>query len=92
MERVERSGTGESSSELVSPEEHLRERMFTGLRLVEGIDLADLERDLDLPVRDRYSSRIQRIVSEGLGSFDRDVLRLNDRGLDLHSEVSLRFF
>jgi oxygen-independent coproporphyrinogen-3 oxidase len=92
MERVERSGTGESSSELVSPEEHLRERMFTGLRLVEGIDLADLERDLDLPVRDRHSSRIQRIVSEGLGSFDGAVLRLNDRGLDLHSEVSLRFF
>ena len=92
MERVERSGTGESSSDSVSPEEHLRERMFTGLRLAEGIDLAALERDLDLPVRDRYSSRIQRIVSEGLGSFDGAVLRLNDRGLDLHSEVSLRFF
>jgi putative oxygen-independent coproporphyrinogen III oxidase len=92
MERVERSGTGESSSESVSPEEHLRERMFTGLRLAEGIDLAALERDLDLPVRDRYLSRIQRIVSEGLGSFDGAVLRLNDRGLDLHSEVSLRFF
>jgi oxygen-independent coproporphyrinogen-3 oxidase len=92
MERVERSGTGESSSERVSPEEHLRERMFTGLRLAEGIDLAALERDLDLPVRDPYSSRIQRIVSEGLGSFDGAVLRLNDRGLDLHSEVSLRFF
>ena len=92
MERVERSGTGESSSERVSPEEHLRERMFTGLRLAEGIDLAALERDLDLPIRDRYSSRIQRIVSEGLGSFDGAVLRLNDRGLDLHSEVSLRFF
>jgi len=92
MERVERSGTGESSSERVSPEEHLRERMFTGLRLAEGIDLAALERDLDLHVRDRYSSQIQRIVSEGLGSFDGAMLRLNDRGLDLHSEVSLRFF
>ena len=85
-------GTGESSSERVSPEDHLRERMFTGLRLAEGIDLAALERDLDLPIRERYSSRIRRIVSEGLGSFDGKVLRLNDRGLDLHSEVSLRFF
>ena len=92
MERVERGGTGESSSERVSPEDHLRERMFTGLRLAEGIDLAALERDLDLPIRERYSSRIRRIVSEGLGSFDGKVLRLNDRGLDLHSEVSLRFF
>ncbi|HYY53144.1 MAG TPA: radical SAM family heme chaperone HemW, partial [Myxococcales bacterium] len=36
MERVERTGTGEASSERVSPEEHLRERIFTGLRLAEG--------------------------------------------------------
>ena len=66
--------------------------MFTGLRLAEGIDLAALERDLDLPVRERYASHIARIASEGLGSFDGTVLRLNDRGLDLHTEVSLRFF
>jgi oxygen-independent coproporphyrinogen-3 oxidase len=92
MDRVEEAGTGESSSERVSPSDHLRERMFTGLRLAEGIDLAALERDLDLPVRDRYEAHTARIVAEGLGSFDGKVLRLNDRGLDLHSEVSLRFF
>jgi len=92
MERVERSGTGEASSERVSPEDHLRERMFTGLRLAEGIDLAALERDLDLPVRERHSAAIGRIVEEGLGSLDGAILRLNDRGLDLHTEVSLRFF
>ncbi len=92
MDRVEETGTGESSFERVSPADHLRERMFTGLRLAEGIDLAALERDLDLPVRDRYEAHTARIVSEGLGSFDGKVLRLNDRGLDLHSEVSLRFF
>ena len=92
MERVERSGTGEASSECISPEDHLRERMFTGLRLAEGIDLAALERDLDLPVRERHAAAIGRIVGEGLGSLDGAILRLNDRGLDLHTEVSLRFF
>jgi coproporphyrinogen III oxidase-like Fe-S oxidoreductase len=92
MERVERTGTGEASSERVSPEDHLRERIFTGLRLAEGIDLVALEGDLDLPVRDRHAAAIGRIVEEGLGSFDEAILRLNDRGLDLHTEVSLRFF
>jgi len=92
MERVESTGTGDASTERVSPDDHLRERMFTGLRLAEGIDLAALERDLDLNVRGRYAAQIARIVSEGLGSFDGTVLRLNDRGLDLHSEISLRFF
>ncbi len=92
MDRVERTGIGDASSERVSPQEHLRERIFTGLRLAEGIDFAALERDLDLPVRDRYAEVIARIAGQDLGSFDGARLRLNDRGLDLHSEVSLRFF
>jgi putative oxygen-independent coproporphyrinogen III oxidase len=92
MERVESAGTGEASSERVPPDEHLRERIFTGLRLASGLDMAALERDLDLPVREQHRAAIERIVSDGLGSFDGAVLRLNDRGLDLHSEVSLRFF
>jgi len=92
MERVEQAGTGEASSEHVSPEEHLRERLFTGLRLAEGIDLAELERDLDVPVRERHGRRIDRLVREGLAQVDGEVLRLTERGLDLHSEVSLRFF
>jgi oxygen-independent coproporphyrinogen-3 oxidase len=92
MERVESTGVGDASSERVSPQDHLKERLFTGLRLAEGLDLAELERDLDLPVRQKYAKPIERIVREGLGSFDGARLRLNDRGLDLHSEVSLRFF
>ncbi len=91
LERVEETGVGEASSESVDAREHLRERLFTGLRLSEGLDLAALERDLDLPVRDLYAEKIASILGDGLGSLEGDVLRLNDRGLDLHTEVSLRF-
>ena len=92
MERVAATGTGEASFEEVTPEEHLRERLFTGLRLAEGIDLDALSRDLDVPVRARFGREIDRIVRDGLGALDGPVLRLDDRGMDLHSEVSLRFF
>jgi oxygen-independent coproporphyrinogen-3 oxidase len=92
MERVEQTGVGDASSEQVSPQEHLRERLFTGLRLAEGVDLAALERDLGLPVRETFGKQIERILRDGLGSLEGAVLRLNERGLDLHSEVSLRFF
>ena len=92
MERVEQTGTGEASAENVDAEEHLRERLFTGLRLAEGIDLAALERDLDLPVRERYAKEIESILGDGLGELRGATLRLNQRGFDLHTEVSLRFF
>lgn len=92
LARVEETGTGESSRERVTRDEHLRERLFTGLRLSEGVDLAALEADLDCDVRGRFAKQIESVVKDGLGSYDGRLLRLDDRGLDLHSEVSLRFF
>jgi coproporphyrinogen III oxidase-like Fe-S oxidoreductase len=92
MERVEATGVGETSFEDIDAEQHLRERIFTGLRLAEGVDLAALSEDLGIPVRDRYAAQIERIVREDLGALQGSVLRLNERGLDLHTEVSLRFF
>jgi oxygen-independent coproporphyrinogen-3 oxidase len=92
MERVEATGLGEASFEKIDAEQHLRERIFTGLRLAEGIDMAELSQDLGIPVRDRYAAQIERIVREDLGTLQGGVLRLNERGLDLHTEVSLRFF
>ena len=92
MERVEQTGTGEASFEEVTAEEHLRERLFTGLRLAEGIDLAALSSDLEIPVRDRFAAQIESLRRDGIGELTGSVLRLNERGFDLHSEASLRFF
>lgn len=92
MDRVEKTGFGEASGELLAADEHLRERLFTGLRLAEGLDLAALERDLGLPVRTKFASELARLTKEGLAVEEGGWLRLTDRGLDLHSEVAIRFF
>jgi putative oxygen-independent coproporphyrinogen III oxidase len=92
LERVEETGLGEAQSEELGAEEHLRERLFTGLRLASGLDLAALEDDLGIPVRSRFASQIDRLRREGLAELDGPTLRLTDSGLDLHSEVALRFF
>ena len=92
MARVEQSGVGDASSEEISAADHLRERLFTGLRLARGIDLAQLEEDLKLPVRTRFAAEIDKLVREGLAWQEGSVLRLTERGLDLHSEAALRFF
>jgi len=92
LARVEETGVGEASSEEVDREQHLRERIFTGLRLAEGLDLAALEQDLGVEIRARFAKVIDRLVREELAGFDGARLRLTDRGLDLHSEVAVRFF
>jgi putative oxygen-independent coproporphyrinogen III oxidase len=92
MERVEQTGLGQAQAEELGAEEHLRERLFTGLRLAAGLDLAALEDDLRISVRTRYSAQIERLRKEGLAELDGATLRLTEAGLDLHSEVALRFF
>jgi oxygen-independent coproporphyrinogen-3 oxidase len=92
LARVEETGIGEASSEEVDCEQHLRERLFTGLRLAEGLDLAALEQDLGVEIRSRFAKVIDRLVREELAGLDGTQLRLTERGLDLHSEVAVRFF
>ena len=92
LERVEATGLGEAQSEELGADEHLRERLFTGLRLARGLDLGALEDDLRLPVRSRFAPQIDRLQREGLAELDGTTLRLTEAGLDLHSEVALRFF
>lgn len=92
LDRVEQCGLGEAQREELDREDHLRERLFTGLRLASGLDLAVLEDDLQLPVRKRYAPQIDRLRREGLADLSGTTLRLTEAGLDLHSEVALRFF
>jgi len=92
LERVEQTGLGEARSEDLDADAHLRERLFTGLRLASGLDLDALEADLGVPVRSRFASQIDRLRQERLAELDGATLRLTDAGLDLHSEVALRFF
>ena len=92
LERVERTGTGEASAEELTAEEHLKERLFTGLRLSSGVDLGVLEDELRLPVRARFGAQLDRLLREGLAELDGPRLRLTAHGFDLHSEVALRFF
>jgi coproporphyrinogen III oxidase-like Fe-S oxidoreductase len=92
MERVEQTGLGEVQSEELGVEDHLRERIFTGLRLAQGIDLDALEQDLRVPVRTRYASQLRRLCDEGLAELEASTLRLTEAGLDLHTEVAMRFF
>ena len=92
MEKVFATGLGEASSETLQRDEHLRERIFTGLRLAEGLDLLALENDLALPVRAKFAPQIDKLLGEGLAQLDGTTLCLTERGMDLHTEVAVRFF
>ena len=86
------NGLAEAQREELPVDDLIRERLFTGLRRVAGVDLAEIEAWSERPVRAPFAEVIDRLVREGLAAALGSRLRLTDRGLDLHSEAALRFF
>jgi oxygen-independent coproporphyrinogen-3 oxidase len=92
MDRALAGELPEAEREQLAAEDLLRERVFTGLRMTAGLDLAELETWSGRPVREPYAAVITRLCGEGLATLEGARLRLTERGLDLHSEAAVRFF
>ena len=78
--------------ERIMPLAHLRERLFTGLRHLAGIDIDDLTRELHLDARDIFHEPINRLVSQELLFWDGATLALTPRGFTFADSVAEAFF
>jgi oxygen-independent coproporphyrinogen-3 oxidase len=73
------------------PAERLGDALFTGLRLVDGVDLASLDDRYGVDVWERYGRELQRFVEAGLLVHGGGRLRLTRRGMLLAHEVMAVF-
>lgn len=69
--------------EVVTPQQALEEELFLGLRQLEGIDLARIEKQYNAGLRDR----VEALQQAGLVEFDGTRLRLNPARLTVANEV-----
>jgi oxygen-independent coproporphyrinogen-3 oxidase len=70
-----------ASAETLTPAQRLGEAIWLGLRRRDGVDLAAVERRLELPARELLAPRIAAQVAQGLVTCAADRLRLTDAGL-----------
>jgi len=75
----------------MGPGERLEDALFTGLRLVRGIDLKELGLRYGLDVWRRWGAELQPFVDERLLIYDDDSLRLTRAGMLLAHEVMAVF-
>ncbi|MGQ9523999.1 MAG: radical SAM family heme chaperone HemW [Armatimonadota bacterium] len=78
-------------SERLPPEKAVGEAVMLGLRMLEGVDVADLERRFGVSVLDRFASEVFRLTGLGLLDVDGNRMRLTARGLMLANEVWAEF-
>jgi oxygen-independent coproporphyrinogen-3 oxidase len=68
-------------------EERLEEALFTGLRLVEGVDFEAAGQRFGVDVWERYGESLQPFLAEGLAVREGPRLRLTRRGMLVANEV-----
>jgi oxygen-independent coproporphyrinogen III oxidase len=87
---IERGLSTREQMEPVTPWNALHEEFFLGLRQLDGIDLARIERDYEEHVKDRLAvlrGRIDTLHSHGLIQLDGTQLRLAPERLTVSNEV-----
>ena len=80
---IQRGGLPAEQREVVTLQTALDEELFLGLRQLEGIDVARIERQYNASLRER----IARLEQAGLVEFDGTRLRLNPARLTVANEV-----
>ena len=84
--------TGERGEEQpIDAEEYVTDALFMGLRLREGVDLADLSARSGLDVRERYSEAIAINVRRGLLTLEGEQLRATPQGWWVLNRVVTEF-
>jgi oxygen-independent coproporphyrinogen III oxidase len=75
----------------LSADERLGDALFTGLRLVEGVDLETIRRRYGVDAWSRFGVELQPYLDEGILLHDGSSLRLTRRGMLLAHEVMAVF-
>jgi oxygen-independent coproporphyrinogen-3 oxidase len=75
----------------MSPDERLGDALFTGLRLVEGVDLGAIRARYGVDVWEKHRSALEPFLESGCLSYNAPCLRLTRRGMLLAHEVMAVF-
>jgi oxygen-independent coproporphyrinogen-3 oxidase len=91
IRRVQAGEPLELESERLTGWASVAETLMLGLRMSEGVDLAQLERRYGLPMRAAAQPIVQRLIARGWLMQEGTRIRLTYEGLLWHSEVAMAF-
>ena len=78
-------------TQILSVREQMEEFMFLGLRMMEGVSVADFAEKFGCELDSVYGGVCQRLISEGLLFLEGDRYKLTSRGIDISNSVLAEF-
>ena len=94
LEYIQRAETGldlVAARRALTPRERLEEGLFMGLRLVDGVSLADVRAAHGVDVLATWGDRLEPAIEAGLLMLDAGRLRLSRQGMLMANEVMSAF-
>jgi oxygen-independent coproporphyrinogen-3 oxidase len=91
VDRIQKGHPTSVDERRMTPDESLGDALFTGLRLVDGIDLDAVGRRYNVDVWARFGRELEPFVDEGCLLHEGSRLRLTRRGMLLAHEVMTVF-
>ena len=91
IERISRQASPRVDVRRLSADERLGDALFTGLRLVDGIDLSVIDIRYSVDVWARFGDELQTFVDAGCLRHEGDSLRLTREGMLIAHEVMAVF-
>lgn len=85
---VESGVLPEKDREEITAGDLFLERIFTGLRLAEGLDLVALDALCSTAIAREKAELLEQLSDRGLVTWDGRRVALTDRGLDLHTSIA----
>ncbi len=84
--------TGERGEiEPVTRESFVTDALFSGLRLLSGVDLTDISTRAGLNARDYFAPQFEKLVAQGLLEFEGETVRATTNGLWVLNQVISEF-
>ncbi len=91
LEALENGDLPCSEQRTLSRQEAMAEKMFLGLRMIEGVNLHSFEAEFGLSFQEAYGAACADLFTAGLLETRDGFLRLSPRGLLLSNQVFFRF-
>jgi oxygen-independent coproporphyrinogen-3 oxidase len=91
IESITKNGFAVAERRELSSDNRASEALFMGLRLAEGIELAEFQKEFSIDVADRYRYELENLIDAGLVEMKDGRLKLTPHGMLLSNEVFVSF-
>jgi len=88
IEKIQKEGSARAGEERLTSQQRLGEALVFGLRMLDGVSLAQIEKQTGGCLSDHQKEAIQRLVKEGYLMQDNDALRVSSKGLLVLDELT----